>query len=55
MEEYSLNTLKEPDRYVVIPAYQPSNQLVQLVYDVTGVGYEVLIVDDGSDTKFAPV
>lgn len=55
MEEYSLDTLLESDRYVVIPAYRPSIELVQLVYDVTGVGYEVLIVDDGSGPKSGSV
>ncbi len=38
---------------MVIPAYQPSDQLLRLVYDVTGVGYEALIVDDGSAPECA--
>lgn len=55
MEKCGLGALREPDRYVVIPAYRPSIELVQLVYAVTGVGYEALIVDDGSGREFASV
>lgn len=33
---------------VVIPAYQPSETLLNLVKDVTAVGYGVVVVDDGS-------
>lgn len=55
MKEYCPNALRELDRYVVIPAYCPSDELVRLVYDVTGVGYEVLIVDDGSGPEFNSV
>ena len=53
-EDYS-KYLLEQSRYVVIPAYQPTDKLKQLVYDVTAVGYEVLIVDDGSDLKYFEV
>lgn len=33
---------------VVVPAYQPSETLINLVRDVTAVGYGVVVVDDGS-------
>lgn len=55
MEKDSPNILREQSRYVIIPVYQPSDQLVRLVYDMTGVGYEVLIVDDGSDPGYSDV
>ncbi|MDD3227982.1 MAG: bifunctional glycosyltransferase family 2/GtrA family protein [Oscillospiraceae bacterium] len=55
MEKDNPSILREPSRYVVIPVYQPSDQLVRLVYDVAGVGYEVLIVDDGSDPAYSGV
>ena len=35
---------------VVIPAYQPSEILLDLVKDVIAVGYGVIIVDDGSSS-----
>lgn len=33
---------------VVIPAYQPSALLLDLVKDVTAAGYGAVVVDDGS-------
>lgn len=33
---------------VVVPAYQPSETLINLVRDVTAVGYGAVVVDDGS-------
>lgn len=35
---------------VVIPAYQPSEILLNLVKDVIAVGYGVIVVDDGSSS-----
>lgn len=35
---------------VVIPAYQPSEILLDLEKDVIAVGYGVVIVDDGSSS-----
>ena len=35
---------------VVIPAYQPSEILIDLVKNVIAVGYGVIIVDDGSSS-----
>lgn len=44
-----------PDSVVVIPAYQPSGQLVQLVHTLSGSGYSVVVVDDGSGADCADV
>ncbi|MDD3228970.1 MAG: bifunctional glycosyltransferase family 2/GtrA family protein [Oscillospiraceae bacterium] len=55
MEKANQSIFRELDRYVVIPVYQPSGQLTQLVYDVVATGYEVLIVDDGSDSVYSDV
>ncbi|WP_019910938.1 bifunctional glycosyltransferase family 2/GtrA family protein [Paenibacillus sp. HW567] len=52
MKEYNSSFLKEATRYVVIPAFQPPEQLVNLVHDITAAGYEVLIVNDGSSSEF---
>ena len=41
---------------VVIPAYQPSALLLDLVKDVTAAGYGAVVVDDGStmDRQWIP-
>ena len=33
---------------IVIPAYKPSERLISLVDEISGLGYRVLVVDDGS-------
>ena len=40
---------------VVIPAYEPNNNLVELVKELSFGGYGVLVVDDGSGEKFQSV
>lgn len=55
MEKHNPNVLPGQDRYVVIPAYQPSDQLARFVDDIAGIGYKVLIVDDGSGPEFTAV
>lgn len=37
---------------VVIPAYEPNNNLVELVKTLSFQGYGVLVIDDGSGEKF---
>ena len=40
---------------ILIPAYQPAESLELLVCDLTGRGYAVVIVDDGSGPGSAKV
>ena len=40
---------------VVIPAYEPNNNLVELVKTLSFQGYGVLVIDDGSGEKFRNV
>ena len=40
---------------VVIPAYQPDEKLIALVRGISRKGWELLVVDDGSGEKYAPV
>ncbi len=44
--------------YIVIPSYQPGDELVGLIDMILGYGhdhYRVLMVDDGSDRQYKPV
>lgn len=41
--------LKSSDCVVVIPAYQPTKKLTEMVMDLSESGYATLVVDDGSD------
>ncbi len=40
---------------IIIPAYQPDEQLVRLVEQLHAHHFSLLVVDDGSDEKYAPV
>ena len=40
---------------IVIPAYQPDEQLVRLVEQLHAHHFSLLVVDDGSDERFAPI
>ena len=40
---------------VLIPAYQPDNELVKLVKQLNEEHLSCLVVDDGSGEKYAPV
>lgn len=39
---------------VLIPAYEPDNELVKLTEGLVAKGFSVLVVDDGSGERFAP-
>ena len=45
----------QPNRIVLIPAYQPEASLAALAADLYENGFTVVIVDDGSGERFAPV
>lgn len=53
--ETALQLSKLQDNVVVIPAYQPSEQLVQLVHTLSGSGYSVVVVDDGSGAEYTHI
>lgn len=40
---------------IVIPAYQPDEQLAELVYSLHQRGFPVLVIDDGSDAAHQPI
>lgn len=40
------------NRVVLIPAYKPSEKLVDLVGELYGYGFEVIVVDDGSGYEY---
>lgn len=40
---------------VVIPAYQPSEKLIELVSKLSKSGYSVVVVDDGNDESFLKI
>ena len=40
---------------VVIPAYEPNNNLVELVKSLSFQGYGVLVIDDGSGEKYSHI
>ena len=42
---------KYPDSVIVIPAYQPSENLITLVHTLSLYGYSAIVVDDGSDSN----
>ena len=51
----SLQLSKYQDSVVVIPAYQPSDKLIDLVCTLSKSGYSVIVVDDGSGSEYAYV
>lgn len=53
--ETSLQYSKELQTAVVIPAYQPSPHLVDLVKYLCDRRYTVVIVDDGSGSEYSSV
>ena len=42
-------------RIVLIPSYEPQISLVNLVKEVKNFGFDVVVVDDGSGTKYANI
>ena len=41
---------------VIIPAYKPDEKLISTLNDLTVAGFsDILVVDDGSGTEFAPI
>ena len=40
---------------VLIPAYEPEEQLIPLARELKEAGFQVLVVDDGSGPKFKEV
>lgn len=42
-------------RIALVPAYEPSEQLLMLLPQLTGAGLSVVVVDDGSGPDFAPL
>ena len=40
---------------VIIPAYEPDGELITLTQRLSGEGFEVLVVDDGSGEKYAEI
>ncbi len=53
--ETSLQLSKYQDTAVVIPAYQPSDNLISLVDTLSGSGYSVVVVDDGSGGEYEEI
>lgn len=43
------------DTFVVIPAYQPSKQLISLANALAAAGYPLIVVDDGSAPEYQSV
>ena len=42
-------------RIALVPAYEPGEQLLMLLPQLTGAGLSVIVVDDGSGPDFAPL
>lgn len=36
-------------RIALIPAYQPTDQLITLLHEAKSKGFQIVVVDDGSD------
>ncbi|MDD3541643.1 MAG: glycosyltransferase [Petrimonas sp.] len=53
--ETSKMLTKYSDSVVVIPAYQPSENLIGLVHALSGSGYSVIVVDDGSKCDYSHI
>lgn len=53
--ENNLQYTKEIQTAIVIPAYQPSERLVELVKCFCSRRYTIIIVDDGSGNAYSSI
>lgn len=52
MSRKAETTVRKPERIALIPAYEPEDLLLELLFQLKRSGYEIVVVNDGSNAMY---
>lgn len=50
-----MNATNNKETYILIPSYEPEDNLIPLVNSLKELGFDIILVNDGSGEKFDPI